>query len=75
MYACAVEDLLPARSARCRDDGRDTVVLVVHSLADGGEEDHLADGQRGFVVFFFIAERTCHTAAATRDDMHLGACK
>ena len=68
--ACAVEDLLTAAGARCGHEGRG-LGGVGDGLAECGEEKHLADGQGGFVVLFFVAKGTCHAAAAAGNDVEL----
>ena len=59
-----VQDLLAAGGARRGDDGART------RLADGREQDHLADGHRGRIMLLLITERTCHTTTATGDDRY-----
>ena len=73
MNARAVEDLLAAGGAWCRDDAWRDVVSIGDGLSYGREQHHLADGQRGLVMLFFVAERTCHAAAAAGDDVNLGS--
>ena len=58
------------------------VDLVTTACAGGGNEDfsveffqmrkenERADLHRDFVVFLFVAKRTCHTATAGRDFLH-----
>ena len=58
--AGAVEDLLAAGGAGSGDEGGGGVAGVVVRGGDGtaqrGEEEHLADGDGGLVVFFLVAE-------------------
>ena len=68
--AGAILDLLSAGSARSGDDDG-CCALLLHGLPDGREQHHLADGKTGLVVFLLVAERAGHTAAATRNDIHL----
>ena len=75
MNASAIENLLAAGSAWGRDDARRDIISVNYGFTDGGKQHHFADGQRGFIMFFFVAERTCHAAATARDDMHFGSSK
>ena len=56
MDTCAVQNLLATGRSRRSNNGRGDIVGVLNRLADGGEEDHLADGQRGLVVFLLVAE-------------------
>ena len=73
MDAGAVEDLLATGGTWCRNDAWRDVVSIGDGLANGGEQHHLADGQRGLVMLFFVAERACHAAAAAWDDVNLGS--
>ena len=75
MDASAVEDLLAARGAGGRDDAGHDAVGLFHGLADGGKQHHFADGQRGLIMLFFVAERACHAAATAGDDMDLCICQ
>ena len=71
MDACAVENLLAARGAGGRDDAWGDAVGFLYGLADGGEQHHLSNGQRGLVMLFLVAERPRHATATARDDMDL----
>ena len=73
VVAGAVEDLLTAGGAGSGDVGRDVVRYGGQCLADGGEEQHLAYGQRGLVVLFFIAEGACHAATGGWNDVKVAA--
>ena len=73
MDAGAVEDLLATGGTWCRDDAWRDVVSIGDGFSYGREQHHLADGQRGLVMLFFIAERACHAAAAAGDDVNLGS--
>ena len=72
MDACPVEDLLTAGGARGGYEGRCDAIGLVDGFANGGEKHHLAYGQRSLVVFLLVTKRSCHTAAATGDDVDFG---
>ncbi len=65
LYACTVEYLVPAAGAGGGDKGG-------CYLSDSGEEDHLADGHAGGVMFFLVTETARHTATAAGNDMYGG---
>ncbi len=75
--AGAVEDLLAAGGAGSGDEGGGGVAGVVVRGGDGtaqrGEEEHLADGDGGLVVFFLVAEGAGHATAAGGDDVESAA--
>ena len=50
-----------------------SVVVGLHGLADGREEEHLADGQGCLVMLFLVAEGACHAAAGGGDDVQVAA--
>ena len=65
--AGAVEDLLSAGGAGGgHEGGSDGVggVALWQGTAQGGEEDHLADGDGGGVVLLLVAEGACHATAS-----------
>ena len=72
--ACTVENLLTAGGAGGCNDSRNSIRRL-HCLTDSREENHLANSQRGFIVFLFIPEGAGHAAAARRNDMHFGSCQ
>ena len=85
--ARAVQDLLAAGGARRKNnrdreipgragnDGSNVMADLIGHLfrfSYRGEEDHFADGHRGLVMLFLVAEGAGHAAAAARDHMKLG---
>lgn len=60
--AGAVEYLLAAGGAWSGDVGRDVVGYRGEGFADCGEEQHLADGERGLIVLFLVSEGASHPA-------------
>jgi len=68
----SVEDLCAAGDARSGNENGMFDGVVFDSIAYGGKENHLADGDRGLVMCFLVAEGPRHAATSGRDDMDLG---